>query len=88
MPYYVRAQYRMSLPVVVLMPFRLHFLKISLGSWEFLAHCEVLREAKAHAETLLFGQSSEGSSQVQKQAKFRNNELIVLPGLHYAVSYN
>jgi len=54
----------------------------------FWLNYEGFREARAHAETLLFGQRAEGSSQVQKQAKFRNNELIVLPALHHTISDN
>lgn len=87
-PLYVCGRYRRPLPVVVPMPFLLVLLKTSLGSWEFLAPCEVLREARAHAETLLFGQSSEGPGQIQKQANFTNNELIVPPGLHHTISDN
>lgn len=70
-PLYVWAQCRLPLPVAVPEPFSVPqdlswIPRVSgsiMGDWE----------ARAHAETLLFGQRAEGSSQVQKQAKFRNN---------------
>lgn len=68
-PLYVCAQCRLPLPLAVPMPFLL-FLKTFLGSREFLAHCEVFREAGAHAETLLLARG------MRAPAKYKNKSSL------------